>query len=177
VNGNTHGTAAAVHSVGMTRPFALMMSLLLTLATQVAAAAGLNEGSVKKLMAAVDQATVTRDVAAIDHYLADEVAIVVILDMGRGPQRVELGKAEYIGMVRDVWAKASDYRYERTNQRIEIKEGRATVTADIVEAVTIGGQQMDTRSHETTIIEMVDGRLQATSVRVTSRAVPTKLSI
>jgi hypothetical protein len=60
-------------------------------------------------------------------------------------------------MLKQGWAQYKKYKYSRSNVRIEIRDNKAIVTADVRESMTIQGQNISGESKEEVTIELVDG--------------------
>ena len=123
----------------------------------------------RQLTAAIDKAAADRNLPALQAALADRVVITVKSQVTGQPRHIELTKAQYLKAVEQAWTGATAYRYARRNEKVFIQGQRAVVSADVEETLTTNGESMSTRSQELTVVEIVDGRLQATAIDSTSR--------
>jgi hypothetical protein len=144
-----------------------ILGLLALLSSAAGSTTELTEASVRALIAKVDRAIPARNVAVIAEVLAERVVISVNMTVNGQLQHLSPDRGQYLDMLKQTWATVSDYRYRRYNQRITIEGHQAIVTADVWESATLNGQTMSTQSRETTIIESVDGKLQATAISTT----------
>lgn len=131
-------------------------------------AAPLTEATVRALLTKVDAAIPARDFSAVAALLAPGVTITVDSTVTGQVPHVSLSRSEYLTMLQQTWAQASDYTYRRSNQKIVIKTHQAIVTSDISESLTANRLVMITNSKETMTIERINGQLQATAIHVVS---------
>ncbi|MFW2441144.1 MAG: hypothetical protein ACN4GR_17435 [Arenicellales bacterium] len=57
-----------------------------------------------------------------------------------------------------------DYQYSKSSLKINIKDGKAFVSADVKESMKVQGQVMSGESKEELIIEMINGKALITNV-------------
>ncbi len=143
----------------------LLLAGLFCLATS-ANAAQLTEASVLRLIASMEESVETRDVAAIAAVMSDDIEISVTLNQSVNGRlmRMSMSKSEYLKVLKAAWGAASEHRYKRSNQTITLRGDQAIVVADVNESMTIDGRTQVTSSHETTTIELVNGKLQAVAI-------------
>lgn len=141
---------------------------LLTSSSSIAAISQLTEQSVRQLLAKVDKAIASHDVDLLGQTLSDDVEITMVMTAGGRTQRATLNKAQYLKAVRDTWAAASNYTYRRSNERITITGGTATVKSEVLESLVMENQLMRTMSQETATIAMVKGTPVATRIVATT---------
>jgi len=142
-----------------------LLSALL-LAAFAAHAQTLDKKSVEKFLTEMDQAQIRQDAAGMEKFLSPAVTITMSLAQGGKKQKTEMSRSEYIASARQNFAAAKDYRYQRSNTRIEITGGgrKAVVTADNIESMKMQGQPLTGISQVTLTVELIDGRPLVTSV-------------
>jgi len=79
-------------------------------------------------------------------------------------QVMKPSKQEYITMLKQGWSAYENYTYSKSNVIIKIQEGKAIVTANIKETMTVQGQNLSGESQEIVTIEIVNGNLLITNV-------------
>jgi hypothetical protein len=124
----------------------------------------LTESALRAFTAKIDAAAARCDVDTV----IDHVAELAILS-GTGYQegqmlRFRMNKAQYRELLTRVCSAASDYRNERTNEKISIEGDQAIITADVVETMVIDGQQITTKVRERATVESIDGKLMLTQL-------------
>lgn len=138
--------------------------LLLSLITLSANAATLTENDVKKLIAAADQAAVSLNADALAATLSNNVVIIMNIDMQGQKHVMKPSKQEYIAMLKQGWSTYTDYTYKKSNVVIKMQSGKALVTADVKESMTVQGQTMSGESKEEVVIEMINNTPMITKV-------------
>jgi hypothetical protein len=120
-------------------------------------AQGVSRTEAEALLARLDRAVAARDTATIAAALSENFTIDGAMTMSGQTQRFTYDKREYLQSLVEVWAQVTEYRYQRSNQAIEVKGDRAIATADVAESIVILGQRLDSKSREISTIERVDG--------------------
>jgi ketosteroid isomerase-like protein len=147
------------------------LTLLLALGcvvTPLASSAELTEAAVRQLIASVDQAIATRDVAGVGSAMSEDIIITVHSSVSGQVVRASLAKSEYLQFLQQAWAAATDYRYQRSNQKIVMQGEHAVVTADVWESMTVDGRAFVTNSRETTTVALVRGKPLAVAINTIS---------
>ena len=126
--------------------------------------AELTENSVKNLLSEIDNAIVNLDANGVANALSDDVNITMNITMEGQTQVMKLSKQEYITMLKQGWSAYENYTYSKSNVIIKIQEGKAIVTANIKETMTVQGQNLSGESQEIVTIEIVNGNLLITNV-------------
>jgi hypothetical protein len=147
------------------RFFVLASALLLCMP---AMAQELQASSVKELMARLDAALVSRDFQLIERHLAAHAVISGTTTAGGQTQSFRMNKTQYMTMLTTLMSAATDYSYERTNERISIEGDQATVTANVADSMVIQGRKVASTGSERCTVEYVDGELMVTRVVLSS---------
>lgn len=140
------------------------IAVLLSALPALAAAQTLTEPTVKELIASIDKAIAAKDVNGIAQHMTDNVEITVVISSGGRTQKSKLSKPDYVKALRDTWGMATNYMYRRSNETIVINNNVATVSADVVENMTINNQHSRTRTRETATIELINGVPKITKI-------------
>jgi len=138
----------------------------LLLAAFTAHAQALDKKNVEKFLTEMDQAQINLDAAGMEKFLSPGVKITMSITQGGKKQTTEMSRGEYIASARQNFAAAKDYRYQRSNTKIEIAGGgkKAVVTAKNVESMKVQGLPMTGISQVTLTVELIDGQPLVTSV-------------
>lgn len=127
-------------------------------------AAGISEKDVKSVMSKVDSAIANLDVKKVASTLSDNVTITMNISMQGKTQVMKPTKSQYISMLQQGWSMYSNYKYNRSNVKINIKGSKAYVSADVSESMTVQGKTISGNSKEEIIVEVVNGKTLITSV-------------
>jgi hypothetical protein len=150
----------------------LLVFAVHALAASPARAEALREAEVAALLGRIDRAFAARDLDAVARELDEGIGIRGTLRHGDKTTTHAYDKSAYLAAVRDSWAQASDYRYERTEPALVLSGDTATATALVVESSVFGSDRVRTRSRETVTLRRVEG-----GVRITEVAFEGELSI
>lgn len=140
--------------------FSLM--LLAVGASTVSYAADISEASVMAFIAQLDKAILARDAEAVGILVRANAEISVTITENGVKQSLRMNKAQYIEGLKAAWAQVDEYAYERKNVKVHTSGGKATVTATVVEKMSVGGNRIASSSNESAVIESVRGRLLLT---------------
>ena len=124
----------------------------------------LTEELVRSVISALDDATENKDATIFSDALSDDVKIIITINFQGQSQVVRPSKQEYIVMLEEGWAAASNYEYARTNLKIDMQGNKALITAIIRESMTVRGRNMNTRTFERVTMELIDGKPLITKV-------------
>jgi hypothetical protein len=138
------------------------------LACVPAMAQELAASSVKELMARLDAALVSGDFELIERHLAAHAVISGTTTAGGQTQTFRMNKTQYMTMLTTLMSAATDYSYERTNEKISIEGDQATVTANIADSMVIQGRKIASTGTERSTVEYIDGALMVTRVVLSS---------
>lgn len=134
------------------------------IAASVASAAGLTNKSVEAVLAQIDNAANTLDANAVASVMSDDVSITMNISMQGKSQVLKPSKQEYIAMLQQGWAMYQDYKYKRSNVKIDLQGNKAVVSADVSESMTVQGQTLAGVSKETVTIEVINGKPMVTRI-------------
>lgn len=140
----------------------LSLMLLAIGASTVSYAADISETSVMALIAQLDKAILAQDPEAVGILVSANADISVTITENGVKQSFRMNKAQYIESLKAAWAQVDEYAYERKNVKVQISGGKATVTATVVERMSVGGNRIASNSNESAVIESVRGRLLLT---------------
>ncbi len=148
----------------------MILALALCLLAAATNAATLNDAAIHKLLAQTDAAIERRDADGIAAHLSPQVRIVMTLSASDQTQVLRLSRDQYLQVLREGWAVAKNYRYQRGDVRIEYLDGasRARVTAVVIESFTVKGKPVTGKTRERVLVEMVDGRPLVVEVQAQS---------
>ncbi len=124
----------------------------------------LTEEIVRGVISELDAATENMDADPFSDALSDDVKIVITINFQGQSQVISPSKQEYIVMLEEGWAEASNYEYTRSNLKIDMQGNKALVTAIIRESMTVRGRNMNTRTFEKVTMELIDGKPLITEV-------------
>jgi len=127
-------------------------------------AANLTEESVRSAMAKIDNAVVNLNAKEVSKALSDSVTITMNINVQGKTQVMKPSKEQYITMLKQGWSMYTNYKYSRSNVKIKIKGGKAYVTADVKESMTVQGQHVAGESKEEVTYELINGKPLITSV-------------
>lgn len=144
----------------------LFLFTCIALSMSLHAAAQLDKDSIMQFMGTMDKLAIEMNADAIAGYLSDDIKITMNISLQGQTQVLKPSKQEYLQMLKQGWAVAQNYSYKRENVKINIVEkGRkAVVTADVIESMTIQGQDITGKSTEEAVVELVNGKLLITAV-------------
>ncbi|PVZ72144.1 nuclear transport factor 2 family protein [Pelagibaculum spongiae] len=141
----------------------ISLILLFSVVSSVSAAE-LNEVDINKMMDGMDQAVASLDANSIAQVLSDDVSITLNVEMQGQKQTIEMNKQEYVATIQQAQALYKNYKYARSNVQIKINAGKATVTADVKESMTVQGMEMNTTTKETATMELKNGQILITKL-------------
>ena len=142
---------------------ALILALSLLSAAQ-AFAEDLSVNAVKELMALIDAAVMSGDFNTVGQHMSEHATVSGTTTAGGQIQSFRMTKSQYIRTASAVVAAATSHSYERTNEKISVDGGQATITADITESTVLNGRTINSNSRERTTVESIDGVLMVTQV-------------
>jgi hypothetical protein len=88
------------------------------------------------------------------------LAIISGTGFAQGDMRMfRMNKSQYGQLMALRCAEAMSYRYSRTNEKISIDGGQATITADVAETWVVKGQTFSAKVRERAVVELIDGKL------------------
>lgn len=149
----------------MGRTWSALVFAVVGLVAGTAAAQGPTEAEVRAVLERVDRAIQTRDLDAVASAVAENAQVSGTLSTGTTVvDRYCFDKREYLALLRDGWAQASDYTYRRANQQIVVSGEVATATADVFESSTVPGGVLRMQTRETVTFERIDGLVVATRI-------------
>ncbi len=141
--------------------------VFISLATVIACSSSydsLTEELVRSVISELDDATENMDANVFSDALSDDVKIVITMNFRGQSEVIRPSKQEYIVMLEEGWAAASNYEYTRSNLTIDMQGNKALVTAIIRESMTVRGRNMNTRTFEKVTMELIDGKPLITKV-------------
>jgi ketosteroid isomerase-like protein len=124
----------------------------------------LTEEIVRDVVIEMENAVNNGDIDGFSAALSDDVTIVMNIRMQGKTQVLRPSKQEYISMLEQSWSVSENYRYSRSNLKIDIQGNKAVVTADISESMTVQGRNIAAETHEEVTIEMVNSKPLVTNV-------------
>ena len=141
----------------------VLLAIVLLVGTH-AHAQVLDESSIRAFLARFDAAITSHDLDAIERNLAPHVVLSGTAYNEGQLVSFRFNKQQYLTVLAGIWAAATKHTYERTNERISISGGQATITADVTESLVLQGERVDTKARERATIENIDGTLLITQV-------------
>jgi hypothetical protein len=129
----------------------------------------ITETDVLAIMHEVQKATLAKDLDGVIKHLAPFVVINVTMptdDVPLMPQRAQMTRDQYAAELKNVFANLTYHEYRRENDKITIREDRrsAQTETDVIEAIIIGGQEIRTTTHQTSVLEIIEGKILVTSI-------------
>jgi hypothetical protein len=142
---------------------ALVLACALTLSSPLLAQE-LTVGALKAFTAKMDAAAASCDIGTIVDHIA-ELAVLSGTALVQGEMRMfRMNKAQYRQMLTITCSAATDYQYDRSNEKISIDGDQATITADVAESMVIDGRHVTTKVRERATVESIDGTLMLTQL-------------
>ena len=126
--------------------------------------AEVTEGTVKKLLSEMDVAITNLDSETLAKTLSDDIQITIHINIQGNEQVMKPSKQDYISMLKQGWAAVENYSYKRSDLVIDIKDGKAVVSANVKETMTVQGQSLSGESKEVATVESVNGKLLFTNI-------------
>ena len=126
----------------------------------------LSESGVKAFSAKIHDAISRRDIETIVQHIAEHAVISGTMNVQGQTRTFRMNKAQYRHMLTLSWSAASNYQYDRSNEKISFDRDQATITADIAESMEIQGQRNATKARERATVENIDGTLMLTQLVV-----------
>ena len=133
-------------------------------ALAISHASALTEENVRQLIARIDNAVNALDANALAKEFSNDVAITLHINIQGHEQIMRPSKNEYIALLEQAWAQFSNYKYSKSNLRIDMRGGKAIVSALVHESMTIQGRELSGSSTEKVTIEMFKGKPVITEV-------------
>jgi len=126
----------------------------------------INEAMVMEVIEASEEAIQRGDIDGVMNLLADNVVIEMSMATPRGKQQKTLTREQYRDTLEKSWHSVKDYQYETSDADIGIDPRRnvAVVTQTIHESMTLFGQTVRSKSEETSVIEIIDGKPLVTRI-------------
>jgi len=124
----------------------------------------LTEEIVRGVVTKMERAVDNRDIDGFSEALSDDVTIVMNIRMRGQTQVLRPSKQEYVSMLEQSWSVSKNYKYSRSNLKIDIQGNRAVVTADVSESMTVQGRNISAETHEEVTIKMVNSKPLVTNV-------------
>lgn len=134
--------------------------LLFVLLPSVSLAGGLTEQTIQQMLGKMDKAIQEKDAQGVVDLMSPDVSITMNISMGGRQQSVRINRDQYLQSLKEGWAAYEDYKYQRSNLKIEIAEGskKAVVKADILESMAIDGQVVQATTREESMVELINGK-------------------
>ena len=150
----------------------LTLAALVLLGTGAALAAPparIRDADVRSFMGEVSAASQARDVERIGALLAPDCVIVFHSGDPRDQTPSELDKPHYLTQLREGFTAlhdVSDYQYATSKLKVQLTPDatQAIVDADVTESLTFNQRHIVTHSHEASVVELRDGKLQLVKV-------------
>lgn len=127
----------------------------------------ITQADVEAFLKEVDRSADERKVEILEPLMADDLKIIVNnMPTPQGPQKVEMGKTDYLANTKQVFEAMESYEHSRKDQEIQILENgkAAMVKATAYEKVVIQGKPLETTSRETSTLELREGKILVTLI-------------
>jgi ketosteroid isomerase-like protein len=132
----------------------------------------ITEVQVQGMLDGMDAARRRGDVAAMLAYLVPDVVIEAEYRLPQGMRFKRLNKNEYAAYLRSAAADAQDFRRERTQIVLTPSADQAEIASTLRETVRIDGAALKGVTRSKALVEMRDGQLQVTMLRVVTSLEP-----
>jgi hypothetical protein len=150
--------------IGMKHAILSSLMAVMLMMSMTISSAEFNDADIAQFIAQVDDAIQHHDAQAIGHALADNVKITIYVSSQGQSETLHLSKPDYVALLKQNWATYADYRYQRSNMKIQRSHDHATIQAIIHEAITMHGQRISWQSDESVIVKPINGKLLITRV-------------
>jgi hypothetical protein len=126
----------------------------------------ITENDVVAIMDEVRTETLAKDTNGVIKHLAPFVIINLSMETPFGMQRTQMSRVQYKEELQAVFSKATHHEYQCENVKITISDDSrsAIVETDVIERIVMEGQDVRTKTHEKTVLEIIDGKLLVTSL-------------
>jgi hypothetical protein len=126
----------------------------------------ITQNDVLAIIDEVKRATLDKDVDGVIKYLAPFVIINLSMETPFGMQMTQMSRDQYKEELQKVYSKATHHEYRCENVKISISDDSrsAIVETDVIERIVVEGQDVRTKTHEKTVMEIIDGKLLVTTL-------------
>jgi hypothetical protein len=126
----------------------------------------ITENDVLAIIDEVRRATLDKDIDGVIKHLAPFVIINLSMETPFGIQMTQMSRDQYKEELQKVYSRATHHEYQCENVKISISDDSrsAIVETDVIERIVMEGQDVRTKTHEKTVIEIIGGKLLVTSL-------------
>ena len=126
----------------------------------------ITEQDIREIMDNVEEALLNKDIDGVIKYMSPSVEINISRDTPVGPRTERWTRDKYKAETETALSMVSNYEYRRENQVVKISDDMqsAVVETDVIEVMELFGNRMKTSTHETVVMEIIDGDLLVTKM-------------
>ncbi len=126
----------------------------------------ITEQDILEIMDNVEEALLNKDIDEVISYMSPSVEIIISRDTPVGPRTERWSRDKYKAETETALSMVSNYEYRRENQVVRISEDMqsAVVETDVFESMDIFGNRVKTSTHESVVMEIIDGNLLVTKM-------------
>lgn len=136
--------------------------LLICLSTMLAATITVDE--VKSTIAKVDIARSNTNINELINIFSDDINITINVLIDNETRTMSFDKDTYINMLRNSWAKVTNYSYTRSNEIINIVDNQVNITSIISESMMSDEHNISSMAEENSILELINDKLMITNI-------------
>lgn len=125
-------------------------------------AAEIPEASVNSLIAQFEKAATDRDSEIVQDLISEDATMSGTVTMNGVKWTFQMNKAQFMESLKESWALADKYSYELKNFKVQISDGETTITSNLIEKIQIGKNVFTSNAIESTVVDLVNGKLQIT---------------
>jgi hypothetical protein len=115
-------------------------------------------------MSQIDKAIASMNADRVGEALSDNVSITMNISMGGQRTVLKPSKHEYLTMLKQGWSQSTNYKYNRTNEKISLVGNKALITSDTYESMTMQGRNISGTSKEEVTVEVINGNPRITKL-------------
>lgn len=124
----------------------------------------ISKADVEKLLAQMDKAVNNLDADAVANTMASDIEIVMDMPSQGNTDTLKMDKQQYLTVLKQGWSALTDYSYKRINTSIDVQGGKAIVSSEFEEQMTVQGQKIAGTSKSKATVEWVNGKLLFTKL-------------
>ena len=136
--------------------------LLICLSTMLAATITVDE--VKSTIAKVDIARSNININELINIFSDDINITINVLIDNETRTMSFDKDTYINMLKNSWAKVTNYSYTRSNEIINIVDNQVNMTSIISESMMSDEHNISSMAEENSTLELIDDNLMITNI-------------
>ena len=154
----------------------LAFILLLLLCSISLAANKIRENDLITILKEIDQSTIEMNVLGIMKHLSPNIIIITTIETANSNLILSFNYKSYQKILVKTWNEITNYKYEKSNQRINIADQglKATVSTNLIESYTMDSHNKIVHSNEIATFRLIDGIPLITKIEVIQSESPSR---